>query len=428
MSFINASPTPLRLLFVAPYPPSPIRVRPFQLLRQLARRGHNITLVCASSDDDTAELAALRLLCERVLPVTVGRGARAGAYLRALAGELPLQAAHCLSPALVTTLRGELARGAYDVVHIEHLRAAEVARAAVAGLPAAPPLVLDAVDSISLLFERAARNSPSPRARAMALLDLSRTRRYEAAYGRRFDHVAITSPEDRWALETLRASHAELPGAPITVVPNGVDLDYFQPTGQQREPETLVFSGKMSYHANDAAARFLLDTIMPLVWRERPRVRVVIAGAQPGPAILAHARNPLVTVTGLVPDLRPYLAGATLAVAPIRYGVGVQNKVLEAMAMGAPVVAARQATVALAARPGAELLVAEGAQAFAAQVLALLADPARRHSIGAAGRAYVERRHGWEASAALLEGCYGAAREAASPRVKRIVTAAASRI
>jgi polysaccharide biosynthesis protein PslH len=391
----------LRILAVAPYVPSPIRVRPFQLLRGLARRGHAVRLVCAAGPGDEQAIAALRADGVAVAPVSIGRGARAAAYLRALGGELPLQAAHCLCDELVRAVRAELASGAHDVVHVEHLRAAEVA----------PPLVLDAVDSISLLFERALRRSPSLRTRAMALLDLARTRRYEAAYGRRFAQVLISSPEDAWALEALRSAHAELPGAPAAVVPNGVDLAYFRP-GPPAAGETLIFSGKMSYHANAAAALFLLRAIMPLVWRERPAARLVLAGAEPGPALLAAAQDPRVAVTGFVPDLRPHLAGAAVAVAPIRYGVGVQNKVLEAMAMGLPVVAARQATVALAARPGDELLVADAAPAYAAAILGLLADPARRAELGRRGRAYVERHHSWDESVARLEACYAAAQGA----------------
>jgi len=397
------------VLFVAPYVPSPIRVRPFQLLRQLLCRGHAVTLVCPAAAADGPALDELRRLGAAVAPVRLRRTDTLGAYLRALPGQLPLQAAHCLSPAFTRAVREALAGQPFDLVHIEHLRAAEIARAAAAGVSSPPPLVLDAVDSISLLFERAIRRSPSRTTRAMALLDLARTRRYEAAYVRRFAHIAITSPEDRWALETLREHYEQPCGAEISVVPNGVDLDYFRPTGEAREPATLLFSGKMSYHANHAAALFLLRAIMPRVWSSRPETRVVIAGAQPAPGLLAYRRDPRVEITGLVADLRPYLARASVAAAPLCYGVGVQNKVLEALAMAAPVVAARQATVALGARPGAELLVAEDAEGFAQQILALLADPQRREALARAGRAYVERHHSWSASALALERCYAAA-------------------
>lgn len=400
---------PLRVLFVAPYVPSPIRVRPYNLLRALAMRGHTIHLICPiTSAADQAELAALKPFCTGTA-VPLNRADRVRAYLRCVPSALPLQAAHCLAPAFVEAVRTAMASGAYDVAHIEHLRAAEIAAQAAAGLACAPPLVLDAVDSISLLFERAARRNPTLKTRAIALIDLARTRRYEAAYSRRFAQIALTSPEDAWAIATLREHYGETDGAPITVVPNGVDLDYFHPTGAPREAATIVFSGKMSYHANAAAALYLLQEIMPLVWRAQPEAHVVIAGAGPGPALIAQ-RNARVEVTGAVPDLRPYLARAALAVAPLRYGVGVQNKVLEALAMGTPVVAARQSIVALGVQPGEELLVADTAAEYAAQILALLANPVQRADLSAAGRRYVERAHSWNTSALLLEACYRTAR------------------
>jgi polysaccharide biosynthesis protein PslH len=396
----------LRVLFVAPYVPSPIRVRPYNLLRALAARGHQIHLVCpvgnAAEQDD---LTALHPYCSATA-VPLRRSDTVLAYARAIPGPLPLQAAHCLTPAFVGAVRSVMATGNYDAVHIEHLRSAEIARQAAAGLVEAPPLVLDAVDSISLLFERTLRRNAKLKTRLVTLLDLARTRRYEADYSRRFAQIVITSPEDRWAIATLREQFGAAEEAPTAVVPNGVDLDYFQPTGAPREPATIVFSGKMSYHANEAAALYLLREIMPLVWREQSAVRVVIAGAGPGPALLAQQNAERVQVTGAVPDLRPYLAGATIAVAPLRYGVGVQNKVLEALAMGTPMVAARQATVALGVQPGEELLVADTAAEYAAQILALLANPARRANLSAAGRAYVEHKHSWATSAALLEECY----------------------
>ena len=121
----------------------------------------------------------------------------------------------------------------------------------------------------------------------------------------------------------------------ITVLPNGVDLDYFCPSPEPRRPATVVISGKMSYHANVTAALHLVEGIMPLVWRERPGVKVTIVGANPPRPIrqLAQRFPGQVEVTGTVPDVRPYLRRASLAAAPVPYGAGIQNKVLEAMAL-----------------------------------------------------------------------------------------------
>jgi lipopolysaccharide/colanic/teichoic acid biosynthesis glycosyltransferase len=141
-----------------------------------------------------------------------------------------------------------------------------------------------------------------------------------------------------------------------------------------------VFSGKMSYHANITAALQLLQGIMPRVWNVQPDARLLIVGKSPSRAILdlAHRHGGRVTVTGFVPDIRPYLCRATIAVAPISYGAGIQNKVLEAMACGTPVVASPRGASGLDARAGVELLVAEGARSQARDILRLLAQPDRQ--------------------------------------------------
>ncbi|WP_298817346.1 glycosyltransferase [Chloroflexus sp.] len=396
----------MNILFVAPYTPSPIRVRPYQFIRYLARRGHVITLVCPA--DDPAQLDELRAICRRVVAVPVRRTDHLRAYLRALPDQLPLQAAHCLTPAMIAAVTNEIRRGHHHIIHIEHLRAAEIARAALRQCGDGIPAVLDAVDSISLLFERTLRRGTNFASRLRALLDLARTRHYEAAYPQRFAAIVVTSPEDRWALHVLSQTLGQPGGNPIIVAPNGVDLDYFQPYYGPRQPDHLVFTGKMSYHANEAAARFLIEEIMPLVWTKRPAVNVTLAGAEPGPRLRAYARDPRITVTGPVPDLRPYLNQATLAVAPIRYGTGIQNKVLEAMATATPVITSHQATVALNAQAERDLIVASDAADFAQAILTMLADHERRQVIGWAGRNYVEQYHDWRQSVNRLEATYSA--------------------
>ncbi|WP_028459543.1 glycosyltransferase [Chloroflexus sp. Y-396-1] len=394
----------MKILFVAPYTPSPIRVRPYQFIRHLAQRGHVITLVCVA--DNISALNELRSFCWRVVSVPIHARDHILAYIRALPSPLPFQAAHCLAPAMITAVVRELQRTDYDLIHIEHLRAAEIGLAALRRCSFGPPIVLDAVDSIGLLFERTFRRSSSLSGRLRALIDLARTRHYEAAYTHRFATVFVTSPEDAWALKTLNRSLTDTGNAPVIVVPNGVDLNYFQPYTGPRQPANLVFTGKMSYHANEAAARYLIEAIMPRVWAVRPEITVTLAGAEPGARIRAYATDPRITVTGAVPDLRPYLNQATIAVAPIRYGVGVQNKVLEAMATATPVVAARQATVALHVEPGRDLIVADEADEFARAILSLLTDHERRVRLGYAGRAYVEQHHDWQQSVAQLEDSY----------------------
>ncbi len=245
----------------------------------------------------------------------------------------------------------------------------------------------------------------------MARLDLDRTRRFEARVPPSFDRILATSTVDAAHLMSLMGDNAGV--APtmlsaVDVVPNGVDLDYFTSDGGPRDPATLVFTGKMSYHANVTAALSLLRDIMPRIWSQRPDVKLVIVGKKPPKAIrdLADRHAGRVTVTGFVPDIRPYLRRSTIAVAPISYGAGIQNKVLEAMACGTPVVATSAAARALEAEPGHELLLADEPMAFAATVVSLLRDPERRRSIGEAGRAYAERTHSWSKMTERLENIY----------------------
>ncbi len=409
----------MHILFISPYVPSPIRVRPYGFIRALARRGHRITLVCGAGAEDGSALNVLRDVCARIVTVHVSKARMIRNALRALPGDLPFQAALSFDHHLCEAVRAADRSGRYDVAHIEHLRASALGYALMR-----TPTVLDSVDSISLLFERTFRSSLSLKSRALALLDLARTRSYEARYTHHFEQVIVSSPEDAWALQTLqrhlnphRASDrpewftnpSDQTAGSIHVVPNGVDLEYFAPQPVTRECATIVFSGKMSYHANEAAALHLVREIMPLVWASRPETRVVIAGSAPPPSVRSLAADRRVTVTGYLEDLRPAIARATVAVAPLRYGVGIQNKVLEAMALATPVVAARQAARALHAVEGRDLLLAEQPYEYADAILNLIDDPQRAATIGAASREYVERHHTWEAAAERLERIYATA-------------------
>jgi len=183
-----------------------------------------------------------------------------------------------------------------------------------------------------------------------------------------------------------------------------VDLAYFHPNEIPRRPE-VVFSGKMSYHANTTAALYLAQEVMPRVWQRRPDVHLTIVGSRPPRAVRALSGE-RVTVTGYVEDIRPFLWRAALAVAPMPYGAGIQNKVLEAMACATPVVATPQAVSALTAQPGRHLLVGKSADELAGHILYLLEHPEAAGAIGRAGRAYVEQSHDWQVVAQRLEHLY----------------------
>lgn len=389
----------LRILFITGYLPSLIRVRPYNFLKYLAQHGHQITLLALEpAGEDRSGLADLTHWCHEVYTVPLPRWRPFWNALTVLPSRTPLQAAYSRSPEMADLIRQLQAKQTFDVVHVEHLRGAELCHA-VEELP----IVFDSVDSITLLFDRVLAAGPNLKSRFLAWLDLARTRHYEGRLLERFDRVLVTSPLDRQALVDISpsAEHDRL-----VVLPNGVDLDYFQPLATEREASTIIFTGKMSYHANIAAALDLATKVMPLVWQQSPTARLVIAGKDPAPELQALASDSRIDVTGTVPDLRPYLAQATVAVTPIRYGVGIQNKVLEAMAMATPVVSSPQAVSALQLQDGQDVLVAEKPPAMAEAIRRLINEPDLRQQVGQAGRRYVEQHHDWHLAAQRLTEIY----------------------
>lgn len=393
----------MKILYVLPYVPSPIRVRPYQIIRSLARAGHRVT-VAALADEFATEntLSELRRFCDavHVVPHSSAQGARQA--LLALPTPTPLWAAYCRSSAMERKLRELVANGAFDVAHVEHLRAAHFAPAL-----APLPVVFDAVDCITALrrqmLDSADSSLPS---RLLAWEEWSKLRTYEPRVYRAFGQITVTSETDKAELNRLDAG---LP--PVTIVANGVDSGYFRPDPRiVPEPDTLVFSGKMSYQANHDAATFLIGEILPRLRKSRPEAKAILVGSQPSKALRSLAtRVEGVEVTGYVGDIRPFLLQATLAVCPMRIGVGMQNKVLEAMAVGRPVVCSRIAARALpdSAGDGAGVYRAETADAFARVCADLLAKPAVEVArLGQAARAYVEPRYPWSAAAETFIGLY----------------------
>ncbi len=215
--------------------------------------------------------------------------------------------------------------------------------------------------------------------------------------------MLVTSKIDKEAFESLQDSVI----GTTSVLTNGVDLNYFLPDyNVEREPATIIVSGKLSYHANVSMVLFLLKEIMPFVWQTRPDVKLWVVGKDPPDSIREYDQHPQVEVTGTVPDLRQFLQKATLAVAPITYGAGIQNKVLEAMACSTPVVCTSKAVSALEFISDKEIVVKDSPEEFANAVLDLLGNVELSKKIGKAGREYVEKYHDWANISVRLENIY----------------------
>lgn len=382
---MTAPPRVLYLTHRVPFPPDKgDRIRTFHLLRELAARGR-VWLGCPADEPvPPAARAALGALCERVELVPVGRRARwARAALSAATGG-SLSEGLFASAALRRTVRGWAAGAGFacavasSSALVPYLKVPELRGV---------PKVIDLIDVDSQKWlDFAARARPP--ARWAYRFEAARVRARERALPGWARAVAVVSRAEADLFDALAR-----PGA-ATVATNGVDLEYFAPVAAPEEP-ALAFVGALDYFPNADAAVWFARAVLPLVRARVPGAEFRIVGRNPTAAVRALAAVPGVRLVGPVPDVRPFVTGAAAAVVPLRLARGVQNKVLEAMALGKAVVAAPAALAALGAEPGVHLLRATDPGEWAAAATALLTDPARRAALGRAARAYVEAHHHW---------------------------------
>lgn len=251
--------------------------------------------------------------------------------------------------------------------------------------------VLDFQDALSLNTRRRMERSHGL-LRLILNYEYKALRRTEQQCLSLFDATTVIAPADRDAI-----------GPSVQLVPNGVDTDYFNAKGMEtKKSHTIVFTGNMAYAPNVDAACWLVKDIMPLVWKQQPHgIRVLIAGADPKPAVRALASE-RVTVSGRLPDIRTAYASARIFIAPMRIGSGMQNKLLEAMAMGLPCVTTSIAATPLGATPGEHLLVSDSAEQLADLILLLTVDE-MHDAIADSGHRFVLDRYSWAAAVEPLE-------------------------
>jgi len=381
------------LLFLAhrvPYPPDRgDKIRSFHILKHLAERQ---TLHLAAFADDEADVAhaeALRPLVGglHVERRTVGRGrAMAAALLKR--GAASVTAFH--SRGMRYFIERILAERPIDRLYVFSGQMAQYA-------PGDRPFVMDFADMDSEKFAAYANAARGPmrwvwRREARRLFAAEREAARRAA-------VSLFVSDAEAALFRQRTGLSE---ARVQTLENGIDLEHYRPQPWSGEP-LVVFTGQMDYPPNIEAVSGFARHAWPRVRAAAPEARFAIVGRRPDPAVAAWHGRDGIEVTGEVADVQPWLARAAVVVAPLRIARGVQNKVLEAMATARAVVASPQAFEGIAAEPGRELIVARGWAEEAEAVAALLADPARAAAIGAAARARIEARYGWDARLAPLD-------------------------
>jgi sugar transferase (PEP-CTERM/EpsH1 system associated) len=392
------------------------RIRTYNMLRAL-RREHRVTYLTlddGSAAPDAAERAAE--YCHELVRVPFAPAPKGGARFFGdlaanLLSPLPYAVARYRSPAMRRAVGRAVAGGGVDVVVCDFLAPSLNVPG---GLGA--PAVLFQHNVEAMIWERHARVAANPVKRLYMREQWRRMRRHEAAECRRFDHVVAVSPQDA---EVFRRDFGV---RSVSDVPTGVDTDYFRPAGgAERRPHELVFTGSMDWLPNEDAILWFAAEVLPRVRARVPDAALTVVGRNPTAPVRALDGRGGVTVTGSVPDVRPYLERGAAFVVPIRIGGGTRLKIYEAMAMERAVVSTAVGAEGLPVRDGVDALIADAPDAFADAVVALLTDPARAAAVGREAAAMVRARFGWEAvTARFAADCEGVvARRAGGPAAAR---------
>jgi sugar transferase (PEP-CTERM/EpsH1 system associated) len=399
----------MKILFLChrfPYPPRRGgKIRPFHVIRHLSRE-HEVTVASlVRSSAEAREGEGLRDHCRKILVERVHDGLAGLRMIGRLPSRWPSSLGYFHAPRLARRLRQELAAGDYDLILV-HCSSMAPYVAAVEGLPK----ILDFGDMDSQKWLAYGGFKPFPLCLGYFLEGL-KLQLLEQRLARRFDVCTCTT---RAELRTLDGYNVD---TRTDWFPNGVDGERFRPSDEPYEPDTICFVGRMDYYPNQECMLDFCHTTLPLVRRRRPGVKLWIVGADPSRGVRRLGRLPGVTVAGSVPEVQPYLKRAALSVAPLRIARGTQNKILESLALGVPVVCSGLAAGGVDAVPGEHLLVAGGPADTADAIVRLLERPDERQRLARAGRARVLSHHDWAASMrrldAIIEGCLARFRSAA---------------
>lgn len=384
----------MRILYLTngfPYPLTSGYLRHYFLIKELSQ-SHEITLLSIVGPSFTSEhAAALKPFTERIL--TFGSPQRGrSAWRKGITTAQSLLTRQSAELRMRVALQQIIQQEHFDIL----LFSGKPTYTAINGLHT-PPVVADFTDAASMRIRKQIQYSNS-RKRPFLWFKYFQMRRLERKILKRAEHTMFVSVRDRDAIVGRSRNGT-------SVVPNGIDLDFWSRSSNLLGQNTLIFTGSMNYAPNVDAALFLINTILPLVQRSIPDTQVLIVGHSPRPDLVTAGQQPGVTVTGFVDDVRPYLERAALFVAPLRFGAGVQNKLLEAMAMEIPVVASPLAAEGLYTEEGdlPPIQVADTAEQFAEIICQQLTERSKNPVIDAKARRFVEAHYVWKGSAEKVD-------------------------
>lgn len=376
------------LLSRVPYPiEKGDKLRAYHQLRCLSKNHEIILVALCQGPIDLKAVSKLEEFCSEVHVIRFGYLPVVINLIRALFTGNPFQVGYFYNSKARKEINRLLQKTQPQHIFCQLIRVTEYLR------HSSLPKTLDYQDVFSMGVKRRAETS-SWWLKPLLLIEYRRLMKYENAIFSDFDNKIIISVPDRDLIP-----HSE--NKKIVVVPNGVDHAYFRSIEREKSYD-VVFTGNMGYPPNVNAAEYLISEIMPIVRNKLPGVTVMLAGANPHQRVQSLS-NESIKVTGWVEDMRECYASSRIFIAPMRIGTGLQNKLLEAMAMGLPCITSVLANQALCAAEGKEILVGRSPEEFAGHIVMLLTNPEFAWSVAHSGQAFVQKTYDWEHSTMILE-------------------------
>lgn len=401
----------MRILYVChrfPFPPARGgKIRPFNMIKHLSQKHEVVVASLVRSPEEAEAGRGLSKHCSDFIVAEVTAPAAWARMIARLPTPGPSSMGYFYAPDLARRIDERLKREAFDLIFV-HCSSVAPYISGVAGIPK----ILDFGDMDSQKWLAYRSFKPFPLSLGY-WLEGCKMEAAEKALARQFDFCTCTTKAE---LETLRSFQVPIP---TDWFPNGVDSTFFAPSDTPYDTNAISFVGRMDYFPNQQAMLFFCNEVFPRICKRRPAATLAIVGAEPSAEIRRLAERKGISVTGTVPDVRNHVRRSAVAVAPLLIARGTQNKIIECMAMGVPVVTSPQAAGGVDAVPGEHLLIADSPEDYAEKVLTLMTDRAARQRLAITGRSRVESHHSWENSMIKLDQIIKASLESYRPLGKQ---------
>lgn len=365
------------------------KLRAFNQIKQLSKNNEIVLFAVNDGVVGEKDIEELKKYCVSISVVTIPKRTIFFNLIRAFFNGLPFQVGYFYFEKAQEKVDQLIEKHKPDHIYCQLVRTVEYVKKCTS-----VPKTLDYMDVFSKGIERR-MSTESFLLKPIFALEYKRLLKYEHDVFPYFTHKTIISEQDKNLIDHPQNNE-------IVVVPNGVDTDFFMPITIDKEFDVL-FNGNMNYPPNVESAEFLINKIMPFVWEKKPNVRVLISGSSPNKKVLA-LQSDKVVVSGWIEDIRESFAKSKMLVAPMQISIGLQNKLLEAMAMQVPCITSTLANNALGAKHNDQILVADEPEQYAQFIIDLIEDSSKAKGLAENAYQYVINNYNWESTTKALEG------------------------